>query len=230
MGNEVIRKTRRHYLVELTIVVAFTVLVTSTMSAADAIDAGIGPKAFLLARMAFLVLLCTWFLRRNGERWADLGLRRPARWWRVPLLVAGGFLLVIMVSMLMPVLLPAIGAPLPQVRGTPTLGADLWEYLFWAIPVSWGSAAFGEELLFRGFVLNRIGRSIGSLTTPAIVVAVVLQAAIFGSLHIYQGIGGVLITGAVGLVIGVIWLVGGRNLWPCILLHGLIDFLGANGL
>jgi membrane protease YdiL (CAAX protease family) len=108
--------------------------------------------------------------------------------------------------------------------------ADLEEYLFWAIPVSWGSAAFGEELLARGFILNRIGQVIGSLRTPAIAAAVVLQAAIFGSFHIYQGIGGALITGAAGLVIGLIWLLGGRNLWPCFLLHGLIDFLAANGL
>lgn len=201
------------------------------MSAADAINAGIGPKSFLLARMAFLVLLCNWFLRRNGERWADLGLRRLGRWWMVPLLVAGGFLLLIMASMfMMHLLLPAIGAQLPQVHRTSTLRADSWEYLFWAIPVSWGSAAFGEELLFRGFILNRIGQIIGSSRTSAIFVAVALQAALFGSLHIYQGIGGVLMTGAAGLVIGLVWLAGGRNLWPCVLLHGLIDFLAVNGL
>jgi membrane protease YdiL (CAAX protease family) len=201
------------------------------MSAADAINAGIGPKLFLVARMAFLVLLCTWFLRRNGERWADLGLRRPGRWWMVPLLAAGGFVLLILVStFMMRFLLPAIGAQLPQTRPTPTMRADLGEYLFWAIPVSWGSAAFGEELLFRGFILNRIGQVIGSSRTPAIFVAVALQAAIFGSLHIHQGIGGVLMTGAAGLIIGLIWLVGGRNLWPCFLLHGLIDFLAANVL
>lgn len=224
-------KTRRHYLLELTVVVACTALVVSIMPAADAIDAGIGPKTFLLARMAFLVLLCTWFLRRNGERWADLGLRRPSRWWMVPMLVAAGFLLIIMVSMfMMHVLLPTIDAQLPQGRAIPTMRADPWEYLFWAIPVSWGSAALGEELLFRGFILNRIGQAIGSSRPQAVFVGVVLQAAIFGALHIHQGIGGVLMTGASGLVLGLIWLVGGRNLWACFLLHGLVNFLAFNGL
>jgi uncharacterized protein len=217
-------------LVELTVVVACTALLLSIMSAADAINAGIGPKLFLLARMAFLVLLCTWFLRRDGERWADLGLHRPGRWWMVPLVVAGGFVLLIVASMSMHVLLPAIGAQLPQVRRIPTMRADLGEYLFWAFLVSWGSAAFGEEMLARGFILNRIGHVIGSSRTPAIFTAIVLQAAIFGSFHIYQGIGGVLMTGAAGLILGLVWLVGGRNLWPCFLLHGLIDFLAANGL
>jgi hypothetical protein len=100
-------KTRWHYLLELAIVVACTALLVSIMPAADAINAGWGPKSFMLARMAFLVLLCTWFLRGNGERWADAGLRRPGRWWMVPLLVAGGFLLFIMVSMFMNLLPPA---------------------------------------------------------------------------------------------------------------------------
>lgn len=149
----------------------------------------------------------------------------------VPLLVIGGFLLLIMASMFMThLLLPAIGAQLPQGRPIPTMRDDLGEYLFWAIPVSWGSAAFGEELLARGFILNRIAHVIGSLRTPAICAAIVLQAAIFGAFHIYQGIGGALMTGAAGLILGLVWLVGGRNLWPCFLLHGLIDFLVANGL
>jgi uncharacterized protein len=223
-------RTRKQSLLELIIVVACTALVLSTMSAAEAIGGGAGPKSFLLARMLFLVLLCTWFLRRNGERWADLGLRRPHRWWMVPVLIAGGFLLLVMVSMLMLHLLPAIGAQLPQGRRIPTLRADRWEYLFWAIPVTWGSAAFGEELLFRGFILDRIVQVIGSSRNAAMFAAVVVQAVIFGSLHAYQGIGGMIVTGAAGLVIGLVWLAGGRNLWACVLLHGLIDTLAVNGL
>lgn len=155
--------------------------------------------------------------------------------------MVGGFLLLIMMStFMMRVLLPAIGAQPPQVRPTPTMHADLAEYLFWAIPVSWGSAAFGEELLARGFILNRIARIIGSSKigssktgsskTPAVLAAVFLQAAIFGAFHIHQGIGGALMTGAAGLILGLVWLGGGRNLWACFLLHGLIDFLAANGL
>ena len=60
----------------------------------------------------------------------------------VPLLVAGGFLLLIGASMfMMHVLLPAIGAQLPQGNRTPAMRSGLGEYLFWAILVSWGSAA-----------------------------------------------------------------------------------------
>jgi len=82
-------------------------------------------------------------------------------------------------------------------------------------------------LVVRGFLLDRIAKVIGSSGTPTYLAAIVLQATLFGAFHIYQGIGGALITGAVGLLIGLVWLVGGRNLWACILLHGLVDFVYA---
>jgi membrane protease YdiL (CAAX protease family) len=96
--------------------------------------------------------------------------------------------------------------------------------------VSWGSAAFGEELLARGFILDRLAKVIGGRQSPAFVAAVFLQAAIFGAFHMYQGIGGAIVTAAAGLVLGLVWLFGRHNLWPSVLLHGLVDFLAANGL
>jgi membrane protease YdiL (CAAX protease family) len=212
-------------------VVALTGTFVFVMPASDAIDAGIGPKAFLLGRMAFLVILCAYLLRRNGERWADLGLRRPRRWWIVPLLAVAGFVLLAALSMfMMRVLLPALAAEMRQPRPTPTMQSDFPEYLFWAFAVAWGSAAFGEELIARGFILDRIAKVIGSSSSAAMVAAILLQAALFGSFHLHQGIAGALMTGAAGLVLGLVWLAGGRNLWACFLLHGLVDFLAANGL
>ncbi|MCY7377789.1 MAG: hypothetical protein LH467_00425 [Gemmatimonadaceae bacterium] len=42
-----------------------------------------------------------------------------------------------------------------------------------------------------------------------------------------QGLGGALLTGAVGQVIGLVRLWGGRDPWGCIVLHGLVDFIEA---
>jgi len=217
---------RWHYLLQLVAVVALLGLFLSLMSASEVVDGGAGRKLFLLGRMAVLVLLCTWFLRRGGERWADLGLRRPRRWWVVPFLVVGGFVLLLVLSrVIRDVILPAIGAPPPQLGSSLVRPGDLAEYLFLAIPVAWGSAALGEELVIRGFLLDRIVKVIGSPGMPAHLVAILCQAALFGSFHLHQGIGGVLITGMVGLVLGLVWLLGGRNLWACILLHGAVNFI-----
>lgn len=212
---------RRRYLLELAAVVVSLGLALAAMSAHDAVNAGAGPKLFLLLRMAGLVLLCTWLLRRDGERWMDVGLRRPRRWWIVPLAMVGGFAAVLVAT---GIVLPALGVP-AYVSTRPSTSGDLAEYLYWAIPVSWGSAAFGEELVLRGFVLDRIQKAIGTPGLAATLTAIVLQATIFGAFHVHQGVAGVVLTGTIGLVLGLVWLAGGRNLWACILIHGLINLI-----
>lgn len=207
---------------ELALVISAFVVALSVMTVDEAVGRGAGPKLFVLARMAALVLLCTWLLHRGGERWADVGLRRPPRWWSVPLMVALGFAGFVAIAMTAGPLLAAVGIEPPRHSDT-ALQGNLLEYLFWAGPVTWGTAAFGEELLLRGFVLDRIGKTIGSTRMPAMLAAIALQAALFGSLHFHQGLGGVLVTGTIGLMFGLVWLAGGRNLWACIILHGLIN-------
>jgi membrane protease YdiL (CAAX protease family) len=212
-------------LLELLAVLALASAFLSIMSAYDTINAGAGPKAFLVGRMAVLVLLCTWLLRRSGERWRDLGLVRPKRWWLVPLLIIGGFVvLVIAANLIRNVLVPSMGLQPPGPNALTGLRGDFPEYLFYATLVSWGSAAFGEELLLRGFVLNRLLKILGRDDAGAALIAIVVQAAIFGSLHIHQGANALVATAA-GLVFGFIWLLGGRNLWACVLLHGSVDLI-----
>ena len=62
------------------------------------------------------------------------------------------------------------------------------------------------------------------------------QALIFGALHAYQGAGGAILAALTGLMLGFVYLLGNRNLWACIILHGMIDtisltaiYLGAAG-
>lgn len=222
-------------LAELAVVMVLLGALLSLMTVDQAVGDGAGPKLFVLGRMALLLLLCTWLLRRSGERWADVGLRRPPRWWTIPAVVAGGFGAFIAIAVLAGPLLAALGIEPPRHTGA-ALQGNLLEYLFWAGPVAWGSAAFGEELLLRGFVLDRIAKSIGSTRAPALLAAAVLQGALFGSLHFHQGLGGILVTGAIGIVLGLMWLLGGRNLWACIVLHGIVNsithyesFVGATG-
>lgn len=214
--------SRRRFLVELVLVVAVFGGLLAMMTIDQAIGSGPGPKIFVLVRMAALLLLCTWLLHRGGERWADVGLRRPARWWSVPLLLVAGTSAFLVIALTTHPVLGALGIEPPRVDHT-ALRGDLIEYLYWAGPVSWGTAAFGEELLLRGFILDRIIKVIGSSRLPAVLVSIVLQAAVFGSLHVHQGLGGVIVTGTIGVLFGLMWLLGGRNLWACIVLHGLIN-------
>ena len=93
-------------------------------------------------------------------------------------------------------------------------------YLWFLIPVAWGSAAIGEEMLARGFLLHRAEGLTGTT------VAVVLQAALFAMAHFYQGLTGVVNIFVLALVFGAVYLKSGRNLLPLIVAHGLIDTYG----
>lgn len=84
-------------------------------------------------------------------------------------------------------------------------------------------------MLSRGFVLDRVQKVIGSTRTAPTIAAILIQALLFGFFHLYQGLGGMLLSFVIGAVMGLIWLIGGRNLWAPILLHGIIDSIGFTG-
>lgn len=103
-----------------------------------------------------------------------------------------------------------------------SIHGDLTAYAIWILLVVWGSAAFGEELLARGYIMNRLEAVFGQRPV-GIVLAVLGQAAIFGALHAIQGATGVVITAYIGVVLAVTYYLSGRNLWASILAHGIMD-------
>lgn len=174
---------------------------------------------------ACAVALTTILLRRRDMQWRDVGLRRPARlrWLfaQVPvvtvtwLAVSAGATFVIGQFLTK----PDTGARFGDLAGN--LPATLW----W-IAIAWLIGGFAEEMIFRGFLLNRLEALLprgarGTMT------AVLLQAVLFGAVHAYnRGLFGFIALGAVGLVLGVFYILFRRNLWPVILAHGLGNTLG----
>jgi CAAX protease family protein len=97
-------------------------------------------------------------------------------------------------------------------------------YLLW-VAIAWTTAAFGEEMFFRGFIITRL-QSVFSGVKFASVIAVILAGAFFGYIHMYyQGMRGFVTTGAIGLAFGATFLLMKRNLYPVILVHGIVDTL-----
>lgn len=87
----------------------------------------------------------------------------------------------------------------------------------WAMAVSM-SAGIGEEIAYRGFVMWLL-----AFFMP-IYAVITVQALIFGLLHSYQGVSGILSTGLVGAVLGLVYFLTG-SLWLPIVLHIAIDAL-----
>ena len=53
--------------------------------------------------------------------------------------------------------------------------------------------------------------------------AVIIQAVLFGLLHMYQGMEGVMMAGSISLIFGVAYYLGGRSLIPLIIVHAVPD-------
>ena len=163
-------------------------------------------------------------LRRSGGSYRALGLKRPASWWATIGWTAAGLVLAWAGT-------AAVGAAIHTLTNWPPLDVGYIRtsiegnsaaWLMWMVLVVWGSAAFGEELLSRGFLLDRFW-TIAGRGRAGLGVAVVLQATTFGLLHAIQGPTGIVVTAWIGLVFAGIWLALGRNLWAPILAHGISD-------
>jgi hypothetical protein len=178
---------------------------------------------YLTKTLYLLVLACT-SLRLRGLRWRDVGLVRVRNWGKT--LLRGGIcgiameLLELFVSQ--PLLMRWTGKA-PDLELFRALnGSVKWTAL--ALFGAWTLAAFGEEMVFRGYLLNRIA---GLVRSPrwAWAVGLVVSSAVFGAAHLGQGITGQLENMLDGLLLGAIYLACGRSLAVPIVAHGITDTL-----
>ena len=180
-----------------------------------------------LSKTPFLLAVAWASLRLRGLRWRDVGLSLPARW---PRLVATGVAWGVAMWLLefyvtMPVLdrLLGYGTDLSTFHEVAGNAGVLAIYL----SASWLLAAFGEEMVWRGYALSRLAELIGSGTRAWALALVVVNVA-FGLAHLYQGWNGVIQAAVGGALLGVLYLASGRNLVAPIVAHGLgnsLDFI-----
>jgi membrane protease YdiL (CAAX protease family) len=167
-------------------------------------------------------VLVLW-LRRIGMR--GVGLARAARWSRPVFVGVGAGIGYQYLSLygIEPLIARFTGG-LPDVSMfRPLIGNT--HFLLLSLAVAWVLAAFGEEFVYRGYLMNRIATSAGG-GRAAWVLTLIGTSLVFGLGHLYQGIAGVVTTGFSGLVFGILYLTNHRNLWVPILAHGTMDTVG----
>jgi membrane protease YdiL (CAAX protease family) len=184
------------------------------------IATGIFPFTILL-----LFILAWVSLRVRHLRWRDVGLSHPPNWW---VTIGLGLLIGIGYQALDTVF---IGPLLQRITGEAT---NLSQFaglqgnptaLIASLILTWTEAAFIEEMVFRGYLLNRLMDLFGT-ERAGIILALFVHAALFGLGHTYQDLTGVLDTALAGFLIGLLYLRFRRNLWLPILIHGVIDTTG----
>jgi uncharacterized protein len=158
---------------------------------------------------------------RNGA-WSAIGLGPPPSWLRVVQIALAAAVLRIALGDF--VIEPLTGqfwpAPIAP-AGTEEIPGNIKAALVGLLLV-WTFAAFGEEIVYRGYLLARAA-DLGRRSTAAYWIGMVFVSILFGYGHYYKGPAGVIDSTVAGLVLGTAYLVSGRNLWVCILAHGFID-------
>jgi membrane protease YdiL (CAAX protease family) len=169
------------------------------------------------------LLLLGWIsLRVRNLRWRDVGLTRYRSW---PVTVALGVVLgaaleAFQLLVTQPILSRLIGRQ-PDLETFRMLTGNLKMTLLF-IALSWTLAAFGEELFWRGYLLNRVADVVGR-TPIAWFVSLLIVSSVFGLAHGYQGLTGWIEEGIAGLALGLMYLRTGRNLSVPIIAHGVAD-------
>ena len=212
------RKPRRwRYLIDIVALVAVTFVLDAVLSAFIPVPINL-QKGFVFDAIGKMLLIgVAWgVIRLRGETLADIGLKRPASWMRT-FMIGIGFAAIVFVAMY---LSEKAGfrrdlSKFKDVQGN--LELAILGVLYASI-----GAGFYEEFMFRGFLMQGLAMLFGA-SRSAWIVACVIQGALFGAAHAYQNALGIAITGTLGILMGLLVLASGRNLWPVIIGHGLFD-------
>ena len=173
----------------------------------------------------FLVVFGVVALRLRGEGARAVGLALRPDWRRTLLLGigAGTGYQAFSLYVAEPALARLTGR-LPDVSVFASLAGNV-HFLLGSLALAWTLAAFGEEFVYRGYLLGRIARVLGD-TPRAWRGALIVTSILFGLGHGYQGASGMIAAGLGGFVFGLLYLATGRNLWVAVVAHGTMDTVG----
>ena len=163
------------------------------------------------------VLVLVW-MQLSRTPWRALGFVRPKSWFAT---VAAGIVLGVALKLVMKaVVMPLLGAdPVNHVyhyvAGNPVALAGM------ALIVIAGGG-FGEEIVFRGFLFERLGKLFGPGAVAKTCI-VLITSALFAAAHLYdQGIPGAEQAAFTGLIFGSIFAVTGK-IWIPMIAHAVFD-------
>jgi membrane protease YdiL (CAAX protease family) len=173
-----------------------------------------------ISKTLFLFALGWISLRLRGSGWASVGLAQPRNWRRAIAvgLVAGGGLVLLELFVSYPLLTRLTGKP-PDLSDFRPIVGNFGLFLS-TVTLIWILAVLGEELVYRGYLMNRVA-GLGGGTRNAWIVSLVLVSIMFGAGHIDQGATGMTENVINGLLLGLLYLGSGRNLVVPIVAHGV---------
>jgi membrane protease YdiL (CAAX protease family) len=155
-------------------------------------------------------------------RWRDVGLCWFCNWkTTLGLGIAAGLLLEGFELFVSQPILVKVLKKQPDLEDFRALTGNLKLTLIF-LALTWTVAAFGEEMVYRGYLMNRVA-DLFNRTRRAWIISLIAVHVAFGLAHAYQGWTGVIDEGLSGFLLGAIYLRTGRNLSVPIIAHGVCD-------
>jgi len=171
--------------------------------------------------MLFALFWISFGLRDGGFKSA--GLRQPDSWMKTVLLaLAAAAVLQLGSAFVVEPLAQHFWKAPEHISSVLKIAPYDWKLALRSLAIVWTFAAFGEEIGYRGYLLNRAA-DLGHRSKLAYVLAILYVSVLFGFGHYYKGPSGLVDSAYSGLVLGGVYLISGCNLWPAILAHGISD-------
>jgi membrane protease YdiL (CAAX protease family) len=137
----------------------------------------------LFSKTPYLLALGWLSMRLRGQRWRDIGLSFPANWRRLLLLgIAAGIAMELLELFATQPLLVALTGKYPDLSDFHDLIGNV-RLLLLLVAGSWIIAGVGEEVVWRGYILNRVADLLGRRRVGW-TISIGIVSIVFGLAHL----------------------------------------------
>jgi uncharacterized protein len=192
------RASRLRYLIDIVPLVAVTFLLDAVVGAFVRAPVSLQTGFVFDAIGKMLLVGVAWgLIRFRGETLTDIGLKRPASWMRTFMIGIG------LAAIIFTVIYFSEKAGFRRDLSKFKDVQGNLELTVFGVFYAFIGAGFYEEFMFRGFLFQGLAMPFGA-SRGAWIAACIVQGALFGAAHAYQNPLGIVITGMLGVVMGIV--------------------------
>jgi uncharacterized protein len=199
-------------------------VITAELTLIAAVFAADAYHLILFSKTPYLLALGWLSMRLRGQRWRDIGLSFPPNWRRLLLIgIAAGIAMELLELFATQPLLVALTGKYRDLSDFHDLIGNV-RLLLLLVAGSWVLAGVGEELVWRGYILNRVADLLGRRRLGW-AMSIGIVSIVFGLAHSYQDWTGIIENSIDGALLALLYIACGRNLIAPIVAHGVTDTL-----
>ncbi len=173
-----------------------------------------------------LVVLMIWVLRRQNETLADIGFRFSDFSWKI---IPVGLAIAVCWSAVYHFLIQPFLTHILKIQDADISAFDfikhhIFNYVF-ILMMAWIIGGWYEEIVFRGFLQQKIGNLFGR-NKHSFLISASITSAIFGLYHIQQGFAGIIHATLFAVITSILLYKFKGNMWYGIIFHACYDTIG----